>query len=258
MPFRFGVVTLTDAPQAFVRARIRLEDGNEGRGRGARRCWRRSGSTRIWRCQQRGQFRAAARRAAPRAQGLSRRRPRSAFGHFAAHYREVIDAGARHELNPLVASSARRCSTARCSTRCAALLGVCRSTRRSQSNLVGIAPASCSRSEGSTSTRSSHGSSRRRSIAARHTVGLVDPITAADPEQVNDGLPETLEEVVAALRPHAGSSSRSAATSTADVERLTRDRRGARPRAVAPTSASLDGNEQYDDAAKRASSCSRA
>ena len=39
-------------------------------------------------------------------------------------------------------------------------------------------------------------------IAVRHTVGLVDPIVAADQkpgERVNDGLPETLEEVVAPL-----------------------------------------------------------
>src|SRR5262245_18463517 len=27
MPFRFGVVTLTESPQAFVRCRIRIEDG---------------------------------------------------------------------------------------------------------------------------------------------------------------------------------------------------------------------------------------
>ena len=37
-----------------------------------------------------------------------------------------------------------------------------------------------------------------RRIHARHTVGLVDPITAADQaERVGDGLPETLEEVAA-------------------------------------------------------------
>src|SRR5574341_993843 len=29
MPFRFGVVTLTESPQAFVRARIALESGKE-------------------------------------------------------------------------------------------------------------------------------------------------------------------------------------------------------------------------------------
>ena len=32
LPFRFGVVTLTEAPQVFVRARIRLDDGREGEG----------------------------------------------------------------------------------------------------------------------------------------------------------------------------------------------------------------------------------
>jgi hypothetical protein len=35
MPFRFGVVTLTAAPQAFLRARIRLEDGREADGAAA-------------------------------------------------------------------------------------------------------------------------------------------------------------------------------------------------------------------------------
>jgi len=35
MPFRFGVVTLTESPQAFVRCRIRTEDGREGEGAAA-------------------------------------------------------------------------------------------------------------------------------------------------------------------------------------------------------------------------------
>ena len=35
LPFRFGVVTLTEAPQAFVRVCIRLADGREGWGAGA-------------------------------------------------------------------------------------------------------------------------------------------------------------------------------------------------------------------------------
>ena len=32
LPFRFGVVTLTEAPQVFVRARIKLADGREDEG----------------------------------------------------------------------------------------------------------------------------------------------------------------------------------------------------------------------------------
>jgi hypothetical protein len=35
MPFRFGVVTLTEAPQAFVRSRIVLENGREAEGAAA-------------------------------------------------------------------------------------------------------------------------------------------------------------------------------------------------------------------------------
>jgi hypothetical protein len=32
LPFRFGVVTLTEAPQVFVRVRVQLADGREGEG----------------------------------------------------------------------------------------------------------------------------------------------------------------------------------------------------------------------------------
>src|SRR5215212_10091514 len=32
MPFRFGVITLTESVQAIVRVRIRLDDGREGEG----------------------------------------------------------------------------------------------------------------------------------------------------------------------------------------------------------------------------------
>ena len=35
LPFRFGMVTLSAAPQAFVRARIRLENGKEAEGAAA-------------------------------------------------------------------------------------------------------------------------------------------------------------------------------------------------------------------------------
>ena len=49
MPFRFGVVTLTEAPQVFARARIRLADGTEAVGIPPN-CWRPSGSTKTRRC----------------------------------------------------------------------------------------------------------------------------------------------------------------------------------------------------------------
>src|SRR5439155_473731 len=78
----------------------------------------------------------------------------------------------------------------------------------------------------------------------RHTVGLVDPITAADRrERVGDGLPETLEEVVAAYG-HAYFKLKVAGDPVADVARL-----GAiaavLDRLAEPYHVTLDGNEQY-------------
>ena len=81
----------------------------------------------------------------------------------------------------------------------------------------------------------------------RHTVGLVDPIVAADQaaaERVDDGLPETLEEVVRLL-PCRYYKLKVGGDVAADLDRLTRiaavlDRAGA-------YRATLDGNEQYDE-----------
>src|SRR5205814_8184376 len=86
------------------------------------------------------------------------------------------------------------------------------------------------------------------SIEARHTVGMVDAITAADlTERVDDGLPETLEEVIAAWG-HRYFKLKVGGNLKADIARL---------EAIASVLdrlphayfASLDGNEQYADAA---------
>ncbi|MFO1269359.1 MAG: enolase C-terminal domain-like protein [Rubrivivax sp.] len=87
-------------------------------------------------------------------------------------------------------------------------------------------------------------------LAARHTVGLVDPIVAADQtERVGDGLPETLEEVVAAYG-RRWFKLKVGGNVQADVERLVKIA-GVLDRLV-PAAAgdgyrcTLDGNEQYD------------
>jgi hypothetical protein len=85
-----------------------------------------------------------------------------------------------------------------------------------------------------------------RRMHARHTVGLVDPITAADQQaRVDDGLPETVEEVAATYR-HAWWKLKVGGDVVADVDRLCRiasvlDR-------LHGYHVSLDGNEQYEDA----------
>ena len=83
----------------------------------------------------------------------------------------------------------------------------------------------------------------------RHTVGLADPLTAADlaaADRLNDGLPETLEEAIAAYG-HRFFKLKIAGDPEADVARLARiaavlDRLDA-------YQVTLDGNEQYPDPA---------
>ncbi len=121
LPFRFGAVTVTACPQAFVRAAIELDDGRRAHGAAAEMMipkWfdksaHRSNAENI------DDLRDALRRAANAY--TSSGTPRTAFGHFASHY------VAAHERRRPVRrqradrrTSAPRCSTAPCSMRCAA------------------------------------------------------------------------------------------------------------------------------------------
>ncbi|HEY7007018.1 MAG TPA: hypothetical protein VH392_11135, partial [Sphingomicrobium sp.] len=103
LPFRFGVVTLTAAPQAFVRARIELADGSSHWGAAAEMLVPKWFDKNLSLSNEDNfdQLRLALTLAvdAYTAPG----RPRSAFGHFAAHYDEQIAAGASRGLNPLAA-----------------------------------------------------------------------------------------------------------------------------------------------------------
>ena len=86
-----------------------------------------------------------------------------------------------------------------------------------------------------------------RTIAARHTVGLVDPIVGSDQaagDRVNDGLPETLEEVVRAYRTRYFKL-KVAGNVKADLDRLARIA-AVLDRDAGDYLATLDGNEQYD------------
>ena len=226
MPFRFGVGTLTESPQAFVRARIRLEDGREAWG-------------------------AAAELLAPkwfdkdpalsnednveqlrRSLGLARdaylaHEPRSAWAH-AAPARGLVE-----NYGPALVDRALLDALCRA-------LGVS-FYRAVQANLVGAGSF-----EGM-DLGAFFGTLRpRAAVAVRHTVGLVDPITAADQaERVNDGLPETLEEVIARYR-HRYFKLKVAGDARADVERLAAIA-AVLERIEGAYHVSLDGNEQYED-----------
>ena len=84
------------------------------------------------------------------------------------------------------------------------------------------------------------------SIFARHTVGLVDALTQAETagKRLDDGLPESLEEVIAAYG-HRYFKLKVAGSLDADIDRLARIA-AVLDRMAEPYFATLDGNEQFE------------
>jgi hypothetical protein len=226
MPFRFGVVTLTEAPQAFARARIRLEDGRESDG-------------------------AAAELLAPKwfdknpalsnednfeQLRQSMRQARDAYlagGENTAYGHSRPTVGLVGNFGPALLDRA-------------VLDALCRALDVSfyealRRNIPRILVS------GLNMNLFLAGLESGTQIAARHTVGMVDPITSLDNKApVADGLPETLEEVIARYG-HRWFKLKVGGDLKADIERL-----GAiaavLDRISVPYKASLDGNEQFEDA----------
>jgi len=246
MPFRFGVVTLTEAPQLFVRARVRLADGREAWGAGAELLVPKWFDKDLARTNEENfdQLRAAVRSA--RDAYLADATARTAFGHFAAHYHDQLAACAACGLNPLVASF----GPAQLDR--AILDALCRALGVSfydavRDNAPGIDPAALAPDLAGFDMKAFlRALAPRERIAARHTVGLVDAISG-HPRTVNDGLPESLEEVVAAYG-HSWFKLKVRGDVEGDVARLAEIAR-VLDASGAPYRASLDGNEQYDDPA---------
>ena len=226
MPFRFGVVTLTESPQAFARARIRLEDGREAEGAAAELLapkWFDKDPA-LSNEDNYDQLRASLGRA--REQYLAHE-ARTAWAHASP------GKGLVENYGPALLDRALLDALCRA-------LGVS-FYRAVQANLVGAGAF-----EGIDLGAFFATLKPRVALAARHTVGLVDPITAADQKsRVNDGLPETLEEVVARygqryFKLKVGGDMR------VDVERLSAIA-AVLDRIADPYHVSLDGNEQYED-----------
>ena len=229
MPFRFGVVTLTAAPQAFARVRVRLEDGREAEG-GAAELLAPKWFDKDPALSNEDNFDQLRRSTLDAREAYLAHEPRPAWAHaiHAAPARGLVENFGPALLDRAVLDALCRA------------LGVSfyDAVRR---NLVG-APAV----EGIDLGAFFATLAPAPRIAARHTVGLLDPIRASDAAtRVGDGLPETLEEVVARygqryFKLKVGGDAR------ADVERL-----GAiasvLDRLDGPYHATLDGNEQYDD-----------
>lgn len=227
MPFRFGVVTLTAAPQAFVRARIRLEDGKEAEGAAAELLapkWFDKNpalSNEDNFEQLRGSMRTA--RDAYLSGGLN-----TAYGHSRP------TAGLVENFGPALLDRSL-------------LDALCRALGVSfyQALRTNVPKIAFSGLDMNLFLARLEPVER---IAARHTVGLVDPITSLENKApVGDGLPETLEEVIARYG-HRWFKLKVGGDIKADVERL-RAIAAVLDRIAEPYHASLDGNEQYRDVA---------
>ncbi len=243
MPFRFGVVTLTEAPQVFVRARIALADGREGWGVAAEILAPKWFDKNLALSNEDNfdQLRHALRLTRDAYQSGSSHQ--TAFGLFASHYRNLLAEGARHGLEPLVMSFGpaqidRAVADALCR-----ILDIS-FYKAVQGNLLGIDTRLASDLAGFDMTRFLASLMPSQHISARHTVGLVDVI-AGHPGQVNDGLPESLEEVVATYG-HTWFKLKVGGNIEADIARLMEIASVLDSRPV-PYQVSLDGNEQYDD-----------
>ncbi|MEA2875093.1 MAG: hypothetical protein QOF14_289 [Hyphomicrobiales bacterium] len=244
LPFRFGNATLTQAPQLFVRARIRLADGREGEGISAELLapkWF-DKSPELTNEQNFDQLR---RSVALARQSLMAAGTATAFGLSAevdrAHHETCAAAG----LNGLVASF----GLAQIDRAIIDALGRIDDAsvfKLARENIVGLSAATAPDLKGFDFEALLAGLKPAPSIHARHTVGLVDALTRSETEgkRIDDGLPESLEEVVAAYG-HRYYKLKVAGRIDSDIDRLC---------AIAavidrgqPYQATLDGNEQYRD-----------
>lgn len=248
LPFRFGIVTLREAPQAFVRVRVCLPRNVRATGAAAEMLMPKwfDKNPALSNDDNLNQLRGSL--VAARAAYLSDRRADSAFGFHARHYAALLgDAGYRG-INPLVASYGPALIDR------ALMDALTRGLNLSfyqamRANLVGFEAARLAPDfSGFDNDAFLAGLSPQTSLAARHTVGLADPITAADPgfSRIGDGLPQTLEEVIAAYG-HRYFKIKVAGDVATDIERM-KQVASVLDAQAGDYRVTLDGNEQYSDA----------
>lgn len=239
LPFRFGAATLTAAPQLFLRATIE-SGGRTGQGAAAELLapkWFDKDPA-LSNEQNFDQLRTAVRIAAERYLAAG---PGTAYGLSAA-----CQAPVPPDMPKLVwqfgpALIDRAVLDALCRLHGPSFAAALRA------GLSGFDPASPELA-GFDTVRFLAGLATPSRIAARHTVGLVDAITEAEPrdDRADDGLPESLEGAIAAYG-HRWFKLKVSGNVPADLDRL------ARIAAVLDTQAgeyraTLDGNEQFASA----------
>jgi hypothetical protein len=250
IPFRFGAATVTRAPQAFVRARIRLANmgsvGSESQGASAELMipkWfdkspGKSNDENV------SDLRTALGNAADAYS--SDTSVRTAFGHAAAHYRTLLTTAEAAGINALAASYGPSLVDR------AILDALCRGLAMSfsaaiRANVPAIDASLTPDLAEFDLGRFLRGLEPRFRIAARHTVGMLDPIDGHDANTgAGDGLPETLEQVIA-LYGNRYFKLKLGGDPDSDLRRLARI--AAILEGLPEYAVTLDGNEQFTDAA---------
>ena len=246
LPFRFGVVTLTECPQAFVRVRVELADGRSAWGGAAELMAPKWFDKNLALSNEDNfeQLRDVLRIA--RTAYLADATPDTAFGHFARHHDAQLAAGAARGYNALLASyGPALIDRAVVDALCRALGISFYAALRANLPGIGTRHAAFAPFDWPAFLATLRPAA---TIEARHTVGLVDAITAADLQHpVGDGLPETLEQVVAHYG-HRYFKLKVGGQVQADIARLAAIA-AVLDRMQDDYFVSLDGNEQYQDAA---------
>ena len=242
LPFRFGVATLREAPQAFVRARIRFTDGHDQFGWAAEMMipkWfdkspQRSNDDNLDDLRRSIALAAAA--------YTSERVARPAFRHTALHYPALLVEGAKRGLNALTAAFGAALVDR------AVLDAACRALRMDFATAI---RANVPRIDASLAPDLRDFAFENflgalepaQSIAARHTVGLLDPLSSAEvKDRPDDTLPVALDEVIAGYG-HRFFKIKLSGAILEDIERLTRI--ASILDALRQYAVTLDGNEQF-------------
>jgi hypothetical protein len=245
LPFRFGVVTLREAPQLFVRARVRLADGREGEGISAELLvpkWF-DKSPNLSNEDNFVQLRRSLAIAQRQAIAVGEE---TAFGITASanagHRAECAKAG----LNGLVASFGQALTERAIIDALGRLEGLS-AAALVQANRLGITAALTPDLEGFDIEKFLTSRKVAETIAARHTVGLVDAITRAETagKRLDDDLPESLEEVIAVYGQRYFKLKVGGKVDE-DIERLAQIA-AVLDRDAGDYKATLDGNEQYEN-----------
>jgi hypothetical protein len=248
LPFRFGSVTVRETPQAFVRAEIALEGGGTSVGGAAELKVPKWFDKRpeLSNADNVAQLDAAL--AITRDAYLSDAGPASVFGQHVRHAPAVRAAARARGLPPLVASFGLALIDRALIDALARALGL-PFPEAIRANAFGFAADSIAPDlAGFDSAAFLASLEPRNSIAARHTLGLLDPLDGGDLQAnaPSDGLPVTLEQVIATYR-HDHFKIKLSGRIADDIARLERIARILDTQ-VGRYAATLDGNEQFLEA----------